>query len=397
MFFEWCCHRKWWHSDLRSLIDVGEKCWSQVVCHRSICCCMQWYPTQRQATSGCRIRPESCAQFFCPPGNMSVPKKDPVAALYLPSCGLQQKRGNLHTCEKKGAGKWTQNWARDKTFDLKGYQKTPPFLFNHWCHRGSKFAFHCVCVPGHTLPFFKDHPWWTVTARDRQRRSNHRLGHRRTHSRMCLRDQPVDETVAMPALVFSVCKVSRAARSSAKLGATHTLVHWDLSPTWLSVVLHRMMPLPATPMMCILFCCCNKPFSFCGGTAGAWLVICAVTHRRSTPALSAPRKNEALWRKIPLILEKWAKTVNECAIFPHPCTQIQEKFMVFLHFTRKWWIHSEKHTIFPVFLTKTPHMSESRKRFSKHIFGHKKTLKKGGSPRFGPKSSPVNRKVNSRP
>jgi len=60
--------------------------------------------------------------------------------------------------KKKGAGKWTQNWARDKTFDLKGYQKTAPFLFNHWCHRGSKFAFHCVCVPGHTLPFFKDHP-----------------------------------------------------------------------------------------------------------------------------------------------------------------------------------------------------------------------------------------------
>ena len=38
---------------------------------------------------------------------------------------------------------------------------------------------------------------------------------------MCLLDQPVDETVAMPALVFSFCKVSRAARTSAKLGATH--------------------------------------------------------------------------------------------------------------------------------------------------------------------------------
>ena len=60
----------------------------------------------------------------------------------------------------------------------------------------------------------------TVPARDRPRRSNHRLRHRRSNCRLCLLDQFVEETIAVPALVFSCCKVSRAAHTIAEVGAT---------------------------------------------------------------------------------------------------------------------------------------------------------------------------------
>ena len=60
----------------------------------------------------------------------------------------------------------------------------------------------------------------TAAARDRPRRSNHRLRHRRSHCRLCLLDQFVEETIAVPALVFSCCKVSRAAHTIADVGAT---------------------------------------------------------------------------------------------------------------------------------------------------------------------------------